>query len=132
MTTEEDITTNTPQSLIEAQTFGLPSGGSVTLLGEDELTGRDLRVIRKAMDLDGAGTITNELYARAMTALITAWELPYRESLDIPSRLKDPNIAYELLKLTDLRTIERKVDAFLQEITGREKAAGDPQPPASA
>lgn len=114
----------------------LPSGGWVAFCDEMELSGRDVRRIREGMNAEGAGSRANDLLARTLIAVVREWSLPYQEGLGVPSMLKTPQTALDLLRWDDLRVMEDAVDGFIAKLTGDfnkadDGAPGSPPRPAS-
>lgn len=106
--------------------ISLPLGGWAVLAPFEEMTGAQLRRIRKAMDVEGAGTVGNALYASTIAALVTAWHIPYQEGLGVPA--VQP-AALDLLRAPDLLALERHVEPYVEEIMGKRKK--DPSQPGS-
>jgi len=108
----------------------LPSGGWVSFNDPEDLTGRDVRKIRKALDADGQGTATNNFYETAMVMLIAAWEIPYAPGLKLPCYDKsNKQESTGSLKARDLRAIERHLSPVLAQLAGGGDTDEDDQTP---
>lgn len=129
-----EITPATPASLLPSH-VELPSGGSAVFCHEHELSGKDVRTIRLALDQAGNGSIANDIHSRALIAIIREWTLPYQPGAPIPSMYKTPQTMLDLLRWDDLRALERAVEEFIKTLTGEDKpddgAPGSPPRPAS-
>lgn len=122
-----DTTVTIPEGAV-----ALSGGGWAVLRDLDDLTGKQVKEIRRGLDKekDGTGAMVNELFTRALVAAIEAWHIP-----KLGGDVRTPEIAgaavLDMLSARDLRTLERAVDPWLKDLTGGEKV--DPTtPPASA
>lgn len=62
----------------------LPSGGWALLKPRSELTGLDVRRIRKTMNADGTGDMITGAMAATLAALVVDWQIPGRDQLQLP------------------------------------------------
>jgi len=92
----------------------LPGGGYVTWRDPEELSGRDVKRLRKALDAPGVGSATNLLYETAMVLLIDHWEIPGKPQLRTPQR--DPK-ASDQLTHRQFRAIEKHLKPVVKTIT---------------
>jgi len=101
----------------------LPGGGYVTFRDPEELSGRDVKKLRKALDAPGAGSAANLLYETAMVLLIEHWEIPGKPQLRTPQR--DPK-ASDQLTHRQFRAIEKHLNPVVKTITrGAEDSEDD-------
>lgn len=124
---DEPTTVEPDGDQLTLEPLKLPSGGSVSFHDPENLNGKDVRWLRKALDAAGGGSATNQLYERAMVLLIEAWDIPYRPGMRIPRHDKSNNKAesVERLRARDLRAIERHLSPLLKKITRGADPDGD-------
>jgi hypothetical protein len=97
----------------------LPGGGWVTFTDPEDLTGKDVKRLRKALDAPGNGTATNQLFETAMALLVDGWEIPGKPGLRIPRYDKSgKGESTNALTARQLRTIEKHMNPVLKKITG--------------
>lgn len=94
--------------------------GWVQLVPEDEITGRDIRHVRKALNeaRKGTGDLSNATFTNACQVRISAWSIPYRsgpakEGLTIPRH--DPLVLNELWA-DDYTAIEQLITRWAMNI----------------
>lgn len=113
----------------------LPSGGGWVEFNDlDDLTGRDLHEMRKAVRAEDAGGETaNKLWTSIATKMVKTWDIPYLAD----PRTPEANPAWwKALKLRDLRAIETAVQPVMtliqQDVPGADDGSpGSPPRPES-
>lgn len=104
----------------------LPSGGWAVLRPFDQLTGRDVRVIRAALNSEGTGDILGGAFAKGIAAVVVEWQIPNRHQLELP--IKGAAVL-DRLPADDLMALEDAVRGFVLRILGKEeKKAGEADP----
>lgn len=116
--------------------------GWVQLVAEDEITGRDIRHVRKALNeaREGTGSLSNATFTNACQVRISAWHIPYRSGpagAGLPVPRHDP-LALNELWADDYTAIERLLTRWAMDIVnfnpddkGDDGEPGSPLQPAS-
>lgn len=100
--------------------LALPSGGTVQFRDPEELTGKDMKALRKALDVVGVGSATTEMFETAYKLLVDAWDIPGRPNLRTPrydGKQGATGHATDYLTARDLRALENHVKPVIKEIT---------------
>jgi hypothetical protein len=133
-TLETDLDTEAPPLSVADQfpmppgAMRLPSGGWAQLRPFDDLTGRDIRVIRRALNAEGTGDILGGALAAGIGAVVCDWQIPNRPQLELPTR--EPSKVLDRLPARDLLALEAHVRPFVEQILGKEDKgkADEPDP----
>lgn len=116
--------------------------GWVRLVPEEEITGRDIRHVRKALNeaRGGTGDLSNATFTNACQVRIAAWNIPYRTgpaNAGLPIPRHDP-MALDLLWADDYDALERLLTRWAMDIVnfdpndrGDNGGPGSPHQPAS-
>jgi hypothetical protein len=132
----EDLEDNeTPQyEPLTLERLVLPSGGWVSFVDPDDLTGADIKRLVKALDAEGRGTAENNLYDTALVLLVDAWEVDYAPGLQ-PPRYAARNKAAgnqnpaDKLKARDYRALVDHIKPVLRELTRGQNNGEDDDAP---
>lgn len=104
----------------------LPSGGWAILRDPAQLTGRDVRRVRAALNADGTGDILDGALTAGIGVRVTEWQIPARPQLPLP--VNGNRTGLDLLPADDLLTLEDLVRPWVMRVLGQEKKAeADPQ-----
>lgn len=126
----EDDTTEPTYDRLTLETLKLPSGGWVSFNDPEDLTGNDVRRLRKALDAEGQGSSTNNFYEQAMVLLIADWDIPGKPGLVIPRHDKSQKQQSSgKLSARDLRAIEKHLAPTLKSLAGGDEEDDDDQSP---
>ena len=127
---EQEDNENQAYEPLTLERLTLPSGGWVSFSDPEDLTGKDIRRLRKATDADGQGTATNNFYEAAMVMLIDEWSIPYNAGLRVPKYDRsNKQESTGALKARDLRAIEKHLQPVLLVLTrGDDDEEGDDSP----
>jgi hypothetical protein len=112
----------------------LPSGGLVSFSSLDDLTGRDLRKLRAARDIEGNGSFYNAMTQTALELLVAEWTIPGK---DLRTPMYDKRAA-DQLSARDLAAIERHLMPHVLKLVGdneedsEDRSPGSPSRPVSA
>jgi hypothetical protein len=103
----------------------LPSGGWAVLKPRNELTGLDVRRIRKTMNAEGTGDMVSGAMAATLGAIIVDWQIPGRDRLKLPYH--DPR-ALDAVPFDDLMTLEDVARPIMRRALGEDKKEDGPDP----
>jgi hypothetical protein len=104
----------------------LPSGGWAQLKPVSELTGRDVRRIRTALNADGTGDTMSQAMALTLGAIVVEWQIPGQSMLQLP--YANPAVL-DRLSFDDLMALEEIAEPIMKRALGhRDKKAGESDP----
>lgn len=93
----------------------LPSGGWAILRPLDELTGRDIKTIRRALNGTGTGDIMGAALAAGLAAVVADWQIPGRPQLPLPLHNAK---SLDALPARDLFALESYVKSVVEQALG--------------
>lgn len=123
----DDINIESTELPLPDGALRLPSGGWALLKPSSLATGRDVRVIRRALNEEGTGDIMSGAMAATLGALVVDWQIPGRPQLPLPMAGR---ASLDMLPADDLLTLEEAVRPFMLRILGQEpkRKAGESDP----
>lgn len=116
---------DTPEIDMPAGAVRLPSGGWALLKPRSELTGLDVRRIRKTMNADGTGDMISGAMAATLGALVVDWQIPGRDQLALP--FTTPTVL-DRVPFDDLMALEDVARPIMRRALGEDKKEDGPDP----
>lgn len=131
---EDEETETAAYEPLTIERLVLPSGGWVSFVDPEDLTGGDIKRLIKALDAEGQGTAANQFHDAGMALLVDAWQIPYNMGLQVPkfaarnkSGSKKP--PSDELTARDYRALVDHIKPVLKELTRGSNGDEDDESP---